>query len=111
MAVKFARRMNHLRASEIRELLKVTARPEVISLAGGLPAQLDARKVLAACLERDVASVPGGSFFPNGGHENTLRLNYSNMPEDRIDEGVSRLGVLPRELLGDDRNEKLAVAG
>ena len=30
--------MNHLRASEIRELLKITERPEVISLAGGLPA-------------------------------------------------------------------------
>src|SRR5512136_1636521 len=38
MAVRFAHRMIHLRASEIRELLKVTERPEVISLAGGLPA-------------------------------------------------------------------------
>ncbi len=38
MAISFARRMNVLRASEIRELLKVTQRPEVISFAGGLPA-------------------------------------------------------------------------
>jgi len=39
--------------------------------------------------------VLGGSFFPNGGKENTFRLNYSNMPEDRIVEGIRRLaGVL-----------------
>lgn len=36
--LKLARRMDGLRASEIRELLKLTQRPEVISFAGGLPA-------------------------------------------------------------------------
>ena len=76
-----------------------------------LPDRLDARQVLAACLERHVAFVPGGSFFPNGGHENTLRLNFSNMPEDRIDEGISRLGAVLREFLGDNGNEKVAMAG
>jgi len=65
-----------------------------------LPATLNAREVLEACLERDVAFVPGGSFFPNGGHENTVRLNFSNMPEERIEEGVRRMGVVLRELLG-----------
>ena len=43
------------------------------------------------CLEKKVAFVPGGSFFPNGGHENTLRLNYSCMPEDKIREGITAL--------------------
>lgn len=36
--MKYADRMEKLNASEIRELLKVTDRPEVISFAGGLPA-------------------------------------------------------------------------
>jgi DNA-binding transcriptional MocR family regulator len=36
--LKLAKRMQFLKASEIRELLKLTARPEVISFAGGLPA-------------------------------------------------------------------------
>jgi len=36
--VRLAQRMRLLRASEIRELLKLTQRPEVISFAGGLPA-------------------------------------------------------------------------
>ena len=44
-------------------------------------------------LEKKVAFVPGGAFFPNGGNENTLRLNYSNMPIERIREGVKRLAA------------------
>ena len=38
MEYKYARRMSEIKASEIRELLKLTERPEVISFAGGLPA-------------------------------------------------------------------------
>ncbi len=36
--VSFADRMANIKASDIRELLKLTARPEIISFAGGLPA-------------------------------------------------------------------------
>ena len=69
-----------------------------------------------AALERNVAFVPGGSFFPNGGHENTLRLNFSNMPVDRIEEGVRRLGAVLREFLargeaGSPHCREAAVAG
>ncbi len=38
MEYKFAKRIAQTRASEIRELLKLTEKPEVISFAGGLPA-------------------------------------------------------------------------
>src|ERR1043166_5848748 len=34
----YAHRAEGMRASDIREILKVTAQPEIISLAGGLPA-------------------------------------------------------------------------
>jgi len=64
-----------------------------------LPPHVSARDVLARCLERQVAFVPGGSFYPNGGHENTLRLNYSNMPEERIREGIGRLAGVLREAM------------
>jgi 2-aminoadipate transaminase len=64
-----------------------------------LPERLSARTLLQACLERNVAFVPGGAFFPNGGHENTLRLNYSNMPVERIQEGVRRLTQTIQSLL------------
>lgn len=36
--VNFADRMSGIKASDIRELLKVAARPDIISFAGGLPA-------------------------------------------------------------------------
>lgn len=38
MTIRFARRMETVRASTIREILKVTEQPEIISFAGGLPA-------------------------------------------------------------------------
>ncbi|MGA3373148.1 MAG: PLP-dependent aminotransferase family protein [Terracidiphilus sp.] len=38
MKTRFARRMGSVRASTIREILKVTEQPEIISFAGGLPA-------------------------------------------------------------------------
>jgi 2-aminoadipate transaminase len=37
-AARFAARTAHLRASTIREMLKVTQQPDIISFAGGLPA-------------------------------------------------------------------------
>jgi DNA-binding transcriptional MocR family regulator len=63
-----------------------------------LPEPLDARRLLVRCLEREVAFVPGDCFFPGGGHANTLRLNFSNMSEERIDEGIQRLGQAIRDL-------------
>ena len=56
-----------------------------------LPEYMDAKDLQIKCLEKKVAFVPGGSFFPNGGHENTMRLNYSCMPEDKIREGITAL--------------------
>lgn len=53
---------------------------------------LDAAVVLQEALKENVAYVPGGSFFPNGGHPNFFRMNYSCMPEDKIVEGIKRLG-------------------
>ena len=52
-----------------------------------LPEYIDTRKMALQCLEKKVAYVPGGSFFPNGGHENCFRMNYSCMPDEKIVEG------------------------
>lgn len=56
-----------------------------------LPQHVKAMELLKECLQNNVAFVPGDSFFPNGGVENTLRLNYSNMSEEKIREGIQRL--------------------
>ncbi len=64
-----------------------------------MPEHVNARDLFLKALEKKVAFVPGGAFFPNGGHENTMRLNYSNMPPERIVEGIERLGAAIREYL------------
>lgn len=58
-----------------------------------LPKHMKALELLQECLKNNVAFIPGDSFFPNGGVENTLRLNYSSMPEESIREGVRRLSM------------------
>lgn len=64
-----------------------------------LPKEINARDVLEKCLERNVAFVPGGSFFPNGGKENNFRINYSNMQEDKIVEGLKCIGEVLKEFI------------
>ena len=56
-----------------------------------LPEYMDAKVLATQCLEKKVAYVPGGSFYPNGGNENTFRMNYSCMPEEKIIEGVRKI--------------------
>ncbi|MFB5196268.1 PLP-dependent aminotransferase family protein [Neobacillus sp. KR4-4] len=64
-----------------------------------LPKSVDSRGLFAECLANNVAFVPGSPFFPNGTENNALRLNYSNMPIEKIREGMKRMGeVLHREL-------------
>lgn len=62
-----------------------------------LPEYMDAKVLAPQCIEKKVAYVPGGSFFPNGGHENTFRLNYSNMPGDKIVEGIKRIAEVIKD--------------
>lgn len=64
-----------------------------------LPEYMNARELALKALEQKVAYVPGGSFYPNGGNENTFRLNYSNMDEERIVEGIKRLGKVIKEAM------------
>ncbi|MBP2652892.1 MAG: lysN [Firmicutes bacterium] len=59
-----------------------------------LPPKINTSDLLEHCLKSNVAFVPGNSFFPDKKVENTLRLNYSNMPEDRIQEGIKRMAAV-----------------
>ena len=62
-----------------------------------MPEWLDAKALLAAAVERRVAYVPGTAFYPDGRGTNKLRLAFCYPTEERIHEGVSRLGALLRE--------------
>lgn len=64
-----------------------------------LPEYMNARELAVEALKENVAYVPGGSFYPNGGNENTFRLNYSNMDEERIVEGIKKLGKVIKDAM------------
>lgn len=64
-----------------------------------LPEHLDATKLLAEALKENVAFVPGESFHPLGGGLNTMRLNYSYMPDEKINEGIGRLSKVIRKMV------------
>ncbi len=64
-----------------------------------LPEYVNTRELGAKALEKGVAFVPGSGFFPNGGNNCCMRLNYSCMPDERIVEGIHRLAEVIKEAL------------
>ena len=46
--------------------------------------------------EHKIAFIPGSPFFVDGSGENTLRLSFSNVSDEKIDAGVGKLGELIR---------------
>ncbi len=61
-----------------------------------LPKGYDAIEVLNRAIEANVAFVPGTHFYPGGGHENTLRLNFSMQTVENIHAGMECLGRVIR---------------
>lgn len=68
-----------------------------------LPEGISARGVLVRSLEKKIAFVPGGSFYPNENKESTLRVNYSNMPEDKIEKGLKTLDGVVEEYISQSK--------
>ena len=62
-----------------------------------LPEGTDVAELETAARERDVLFVKGTDFLLEGG-ENTLRLAYSGVTPEQIDEGVTRLAEAARSL-------------
>jgi len=64
-----------------------------------LPESLDSVAILEKAVENKVAFVPGTAFYPDGGGQNTMRLNFSNAQPEQIKTGIRRLGeVLAKEM-------------
>lgn len=59
---------------------------------------INTTEMLKEAIQREVAFVPGKSFFPdpNVGF-NTMRLNFSHPADDKLQVGVERLGALMSE--------------
>ena len=60
---------------------------------------MDTLPLLEKAVARKVAYIPGTHFYPDGGHANTLRLNFSACEPARITQGMQILGDLLKETL------------
>jgi 2-aminoadipate transaminase len=68
-------------------------------LWGMLPKGMDTTEVFKFAVERNVAFVPGTSFYALGGGENTMRLNFSYSNPDQIQIGIERLANVLKEMI------------
>lgn len=64
-----------------------------------LPEHVNTIDMFHKAIEQNVAYVVGSAFYPNGKGTNTMRLNFTHPSDDKIEEGIKRLGnVLHQEL-------------
>ncbi|WZL74036.1 PLP-dependent aminotransferase family protein [Clostridiaceae bacterium 35-E11] len=64
-----------------------------------LPSHINTRELLKKAIENKVAFVPGGSFYPQGDCESSMRINFSTMENEKIVEGIKILGKLLKEAI------------
>jgi 2-aminoadipate transaminase len=71
-----------------------------------LPPFVDTRDMFTKAIANDVAYVVGHAFFPEGGGQNSMRLNFSHPSDEMLEEGIRRLGaVIQNEI--EEREKKL----
>jgi 2-aminoadipate transaminase len=64
-----------------------------------LPENISSLDLFKLTTQENVAFVPGKAFYVDGGGENTLRLNFSNSDEEKIEEGIKRLANVIKRML------------
>lgn len=57
-----------------------------------VPGITNTQALFDECIKNNVAFVPGEPFYPDEVIPGTFRLNFSNMSDDKIKEGIQRLG-------------------
>ncbi len=64
------------------------------------PKSISSLDLVDLAIKENVAFVPGNAFYVDGGGSNTLRLNFSNSDEEKIEEGIKRLAnIIKKSLL------------
>lgn len=64
-----------------------------------LPEGFSSLELFDIALKENVAFVPGDPFYVNEKGTNTMRLNYTNATEEKIEEGIKRLSVAIKGLI------------
>ncbi len=102
MRVEYRRRRDTLLLA-----LKQHCPPEVtwthpqggFSLLLTLPREIDGQSLLPEAAREGVLYMPGSLFYADGSGRNQVRLSFSEIPSERIDEGVRRLTKVINEAL------------
>jgi len=68
-----------------------------------LPEKVSSSHLFKLAMEENVAFVPGKAFYVDGGGDNTLRLNFSNSDEEKIEEGIKRLANVIKRTLTENK--------
>ena len=63
-----------------------------------LPEGMSSIELFEIAIDENVAFVPGEAFYSDNPESNTLRLNFSNSDEKKIEEGIKRLGSAIKSL-------------
>lgn len=64
-----------------------------------VPEYINTKNMVGEAIKERVAYVQGSAFFVDGSGTNTMRLNFSYEPKEKIEEGVKRLGrVIQKEI-------------
>jgi 2-aminoadipate transaminase len=97
-----SRELYRRRCERMMRALEATMPPEVewTRPEGGffswlsLPLGVDGAELAQRALDRGVAVVPGAPFFPDGRGSNNLRLSFSRVEDELIEDGIERLAAL-----------------
>lgn len=98
----YGKRCGHMLAALEREM---PAGTRWITPQGGffvwvtLPGEMTSNALLPIAGQHGVAYLPGSAFYPDRRKEPTLRLGFSTLPDDTIDEGIRRLGQATSEAI------------
>jgi len=66
-----------------------------------LPEGIDTNALIDRAIKHNVAFVPGSSAFVDGSGQNTLRLAFSLMDEEKTREGIRRLAVVVEDAIAE----------
>ena len=64
-----------------------------------LPENVSSLRLFELAAKENVAFVPGRAFYVDGGGDNTLRLNFSNADEEKIEDGIKRLAKVIKTVM------------
>ena len=75
-----------------------------------LPKRINTRLMFPQAVAKKVAYVVGDAFYTEGGHYNSMRLNFSYSEDDDITEAIRRLAEVIKEELARTYEEEPILA-